>query len=327
MYSTSIWDDLNDKYAKLRKGYRVLKGGLQLATNQMIQGEMITIPLTSNIGYQNQCHVIVHFNNADPDLGRKGFQPELKEIAEIIATSIVNKFRKRKEFLKNDTGSAPSIEREIELYSWIKEEEKHEEEKPLILVNKNFFAPINEISITSQPRSEQDAIVLFNQLIAGGVIRGIRVLATRQNTQYDSLYKFVVRKPLKNHIFDKSSNPLGVVDLHHSDEITSPPKILEYKFNLDGLIREFESEEKKEKDIDLVVTWEMGKEWRKNYEAISMLDIDNLHHREFHGLTHILISANTQFYVIVLSELIDYLNDVDKSQKYQKEKYKDENFI
>ena len=69
-YSTSIWDELNDNKAKLRKGYRVLRGGLQLANNKMIQGEVIVIPLTSNIGYQNQTHIIIHFKDADPDLGR-----------------------------------------------------------------------------------------------------------------------------------------------------------------------------------------------------------------------------------------------------------------
>ncbi len=102
-YSTSVWDELNDNKAKLRKGYRVLRGGLQLANNKMIQGEVIVIPLTSNIGYQNQTHVVIHFKDADPDLGRKGFQPELKEIAEKISVQIVNKFKNWKKLFKKMT--------------------------------------------------------------------------------------------------------------------------------------------------------------------------------------------------------------------------------
>ncbi len=93
-YSTNLWDEFNDKLAKLRKGWRVIRGGLILANNYMIQGDYLSIPLTSNIGYQNQIHVIVHFKNADPDLGRKGFQPELKEVAEILAVGIVNRLKK-----------------------------------------------------------------------------------------------------------------------------------------------------------------------------------------------------------------------------------------
>lgn len=325
-YSTSVWDQFNDSLAKLRKGYRVHKGGLQLANNRMTQGELIAIPLTSNIGYQNQCHIVVHFKDADPDLGRKGFQPELKEVAEKVSVAIVNRFKKWKSLLKADSGVKPDISKEIELHDWVKEQEKHESEHPLALSNKNFFAPINEISITSEPQSEQDVIVLFNQLIAGGVIRGIKLLATSQVKQYDGVYKFVVREPLDNHVFDKEKNPLGVEELQFSSEHISPPKILEYKYNLDALIHEFEIEYKNEKDIHLAITWEMGDEWKKNYDATSFLDLENLHQRDFHGLTHVLDSGTTRFYVIALKELIFFLNDVDGVQEYQQNKYGDDLF-
>jgi len=293
-YSTSVWDQFNDKLANLRKGYRVLKGGLQLANNNMPQGDLITIPLTSNIGYQNQCHIIVHYNNADPDLGRKGFQPELKDIAEKASVAIVNRFKKWKRLLKADSGVKPDITKEKELHEWIKEQEKHERLNPLILANKNFFAPINEISITSEPQSEQDVIVLFNQLIAGGVIRGINLLATSQVKQYDGVYKYIVKEPFENHEYDKLNNPLGVEELHFQTEHVSPPKVLEYKYNLDALIHEFETEYKNEKD--------------------------------FHGLTHILDSGTTKFHVIVLKELVEYLNDVDGVQKFHQETYGDDLF-
>ncbi len=325
-YSTSVWDQFNDNLAKLRKGYRVLKGGLQLANNNMVQGELIAIPLTSNIGYQNQCHIIVHFKDADPDLGRKGFQPELKEAAEKISVAIVNRFKKWKTLLKSDTGVKPDIEKEIELHEWIKQQENHESNNPLVICNKNFFAPINEISITSIPQSEQDVIVLFNQLIAGGVIRGINLLATSQVKQYDGVYKFTVKEPISNHVFNKEINPLGVEEMQFNKEYVGPPKILEYKYNLDALMHEFENEYKNEKDIHLAVTWEMGSEWKKNYEAISFLDLDNLHQRDFHGLTHVLNSGTTKFYVIVLKELVEYLNDVDGSQNYQKSQYSEDIF-
>lgn len=324
-YSTSIWDQLNDSQAGLRKGYRVLKGGLQLANNRMIQGELIVIPLTSNTGYQNQAHIVVHFKGADPDLGRKGFQPELKDAAELIAVAIVSRQKRwRERLLKSDSGAKPDITKELELHEWVKQQEEHEKGFPLSLTNKNFFAPVNEISITSVPQSEQDVIVLFNQLIAGGVIRGIKLLATNQVRQYDGIFKFWVKAPLANHLFDKEVNPLGVEELHHSAEHVSAPKILEYKFSLDGLMAEFDNGEKSEKDIHLVVVWKLGQEWRKKYEVISLLDLGNIHQRDFHGLTHVMDSGTTKFYVIALEELVNYLNDVDGVQAYQKETYGDE---
>lgn len=320
-YSTDIWDELNDRVVQLRKGTRILRGGLQLANNFMTQGELIAIPLTSNIGYQNQAHILVLFTNADPDLGRKGFQPELKELGEIISVGIVNRFKKWRDLLKIDTGARPSISSSDDVFNWITAQTKYEESNPLIISNKNFFAPIHEISITSVPQSEQDVIVLFNQLLAGGVIRGIKLLATDQKKQYDGVFKYYIKEPISNHIYHKTDNPLGVNDLENKSSYSSRPWILEYKYSLDALIREFENEEKKESEINLVVIWETGELWKKTYQVTPLLDIDNLHHREFHGLTHIFHSGTNKFYAIVLSELIGYLNDFDKSQETQRKKY------
>lgn len=321
-YSTAVWDQLNDNVAKLRKGYRILRGGLQMANNRMIQGDLLVIPLTSSTGYQNQAYVIVHFKNADPDLGRKGFQPELKAAAELISVAIVNSHKKwRSRLLKSDTGARPNIERELELHEWIKQQEEHEKNNPLVISNKNFFAPVEEISISSIPQSEQDVIVLFNQLVAGGVIRGLRLLATNQVKQYDGVFKFSVKEPFENHVFDKEKNPLGVVAGGHQKAVLSAPKVLEYKFSIDGLIHEFESGEKSEKDIHLAVAWELGTEWSRSYEVLSLLDLDNIHQRDFHGITHVLNSGTTQFNVIALRELVEYLNDVDGVQQYHKVSY------
>lgn len=320
-YSTDVWDELNDKVVKLKKGTRILRGGLQLANNFMTQGELIAIPLTSNIGYQNQAHVLVHFRNADPDLGRKGFQPELKELAEIISVGIVNRLKRWRNRLKVDTGARPNIAGSDDVYKWVTSQEKYEAENPLVIKNKSFFAPVHEISISSIPQSEQDVIVLFNQLIAGGVIRGIRLLATDQKKQYDGVFKYFIREPVANHVYEKNENPLGVLEMENKGAYDSRPWVLEYKFDLDALFREFENDEKKENEINLVVCWETGDLWKKNHDVTSLLDLDNLHHREFHGLTHIFQSGGHRFHAIVLSELIDYLNDFESSQTNQKEKY------
>ncbi len=93
-----------------------------------------------------------------------------------------------------------------------------------------------------------------------------------------------------------------------------------------ALIREFDNEENNEKEVHLAVTWEMGSEWRKNYDITSYLDLDNLHLRDYPGLTHVLDSGTTKFYAIVLKELIDYLNSIEEVQEYQKEEYGDDLF-
>lgn len=324
-YSTEIWDQLNDKKAKLRKGFRIIKGGLLIASNGMPQGELITIPLTKSIGHQNQSHVIVHFDGAEPDLGRKGFQPELKELAEKIAVGVVRKLSARREdILKSDSGAHADIEKELKVYEWIKHQEQHEADHPLELKNERFFLPTKKISVLTVPQTEQDVIVLFNQLIAGGVVRGLKLLATSQSSQYDSVFRFCAEAPLSDYEFDKQENPLGVFEGQLPKEYLTQPKILEYKFCLDGLIREFESSVKNEKDIDLAVFWAMGGEYKKEYTVISYLDLDQTHHRPHHGLTHRLNSAHSGFDVICLKELFQMLNDPEGAQTYQQSEYSDD---
>ena len=117
------------------------------------------------------------------------------------------------------------------------------------LTREDAFLPLMEPSITAEPKSEQDVISLFNQLLAGGVIRGIRLMATSQHNQYDGVFRFNIRKPFENYVFDKNKNPLGLKSSQGFQEDTSEPKVLEYKYSFDALIEEFENEIKKERDI------------------------------------------------------------------------------
>jgi hypothetical protein len=323
-YSVAIWDQFNDEVAQLRKGTRILRGGLQLATDRMAQGELIAIPLTSNIGYQNQVHAVVHFTGADPDLGRKGLQPELEDLAKSISVSMVSVLRRHRKLMKRDTGAPPRINEETELHNWVTAEERREQTHPLLIQNPNFFLPMRQIPITSVPVREQDVVALFNQLLAGGVIRGIKVMTTSQYKQYDGLVRYIVSEPTENHVFSKTANPLGVQQETALEPVVTRPFVLEYKLSLDALIGEFEKEEKAEADIDLVVAWQAGSDWQRRYTVIPLLDLACLHHREFHGLTHIFRDANTgdiRFRAVIMEELISYLNDPDGVQEYHRTTY------
>jgi hypothetical protein len=152
----------------------------------------------------------------------------------------------------------------------------------------------------------------------------LRLLATSQTEQYDSIYRFYVSEPVANHVFDKNSNPKGVQQLAHDKSFVSKPYVLEYKYNVDALIQDFETEFKGERVISLVVAWEIGSEWKRRYTVTSLLDLNNIQHRQFHGLTHIFRDDNTgdvRFFAVILSELVDYLSDVDGVQEYQKKAY------
>jgi hypothetical protein len=55
--------------------------------------------------YQANSFIIVHFTNGNPDMGRKVFQPELKEIADVLSRRVVSELRRYQALLKPDTGS------------------------------------------------------------------------------------------------------------------------------------------------------------------------------------------------------------------------------
>jgi hypothetical protein len=328
VYSIKIWDTFNDTLG-VRKNAPIMYGGIQIAANDMPQGELIQIPLKRNIGRQNQIHILIHIANYTPDMGRKVFKKEIVDFTTSLAKNLADgPLQKYRNCLRPNTGSSPDLLRENEVSKWTTEMVEHETKNPLVIKNPNFFSPQKHISITSIPTREQDVIALFNQLIAGGVIRGIQIMSTNERLTYDGLYRVLIEEPKINHIFDEKTNPLGinkdVVDHFKTLPFRTDPKILEYKFSFDALIEDVESGEKNVKDIGLVVVWETGEKYKEAYQITSLLDSDNLSLRQYHGATHTVTETATEQRVldlIVLQELVDYLNDPKATEEKQRAKY------
>ena len=328
MYSTNVWQAFHNELS-IRKNISILGPGIQIATNNMPQGELLTIPLKRNIGRQNQAHILIHYDNCRADLGRKGFQKELVEFSQSVAKKIIEKkITAVRKYMRKASGGPGNLARTQKVDNWKEKFKLHEEQYPLDIKTDCFFLPLKKISITSQPTREQDVIALFNQLLAGGVIRGIRIMSTNEHFTYDGMFRIAIEKPFENYIYDEQINPLGVdkdSQIFGDDELfISSPKILEYKFSLDGLIEDIESDEKNTNDIDLVVAWETGELYQQNYYITSLIDPDNMYLREFHGVTHTMYNINSnqkELDLIILSELMDMLVDKNVAIERQKEKY------
>jgi hypothetical protein len=325
-FSAKQWTAFNEAL-KLRNSYKVLSAGIQMAANNMPQGEPIVIPLTRNIGRQNQLHFLIHFEDYSPDLGRKGFHRELTDFAKNAARHITeNHLVKLRTYLKANSGIAPDLVRELKIGDWKKEMLAHEATEPLVLNSEHFFKPTERVSITSAPTREQDVIALFNQLVAGGVIRGISVMSTNERFTYDGLFKVSFDLPSDLYTYDPVSNPLGVpqeVASQLQGKVTDP-RVLEYKFSLDGLVEDLENQDKNINDVDLCIMWETGDLYRERYGITSLLIPENADQRQYHGVTHILNDLETgakHCELIVLKELIQSLNDPDATADVQRDKY------
>jgi hypothetical protein len=325
-HSAKIWTAFNESLG-LRANYRVLQSGIQLAANNMPQGDAITVPLVRNVGRQNQVHFLVHFNNYTPDLGRKGFHRELTDFSKSVAKKITeNHLARYRARLKANTGVAPDLVREMEISDWKKDMLLHEKAQPLVLQSKHFFKPTERVSITSKPTREQDVIALFHQLIAGGVIRGISVLSTNERFTYDGLFKVAFDLKPEIYAYSSDTNPLGVpLDTAKALEgKVTDPRVLEFKFSLDGLVEDFDEQNKNLKDVDLCIAWETGALYKERYGVTSLLLPENADQRQFHGITHILTdldAGNKLCDLVILSELIDYLNDQQATAEQQRVKY------
>lgn len=325
-YTAKLWHRFNENLG-LRKGHKVLTSGIQLAANNMPQGETIQVPLNRNIGRQNQVHFLIHFNNYTPDLGRKGFHRELTDFSKSVAQSITEShLSKLRYLLKANTGVAPDLVRQLAIDDWKKDMLAHEMAEPLLLTSQHFFIPIERVSITSAPTREQDVIALFHQLVAGGVIRGINVMSTNERFTYDGLFKIAFDLNSDLYKYDKITNPLGVpiAVAHALNGKVTAPRVLEYKFCLDGLIEDIDNQDKNINDIDLCIVWSTGDSYKERYGITSLLLPENADQRQYHGITHVLTdleSGAIHCDLIVLSELIEYLNDSTAASDHQRKKY------
>lgn len=123
--------------------------------------------------------------------------------------------------------------------------------------------------------------------------------------------------------FDLNPIPARVAEITAkglSGRVTTP-RVLEYKFSLDGLIEDFDSQDKNIKDVDLCVARETGDLYKEKYSIVPLLIPENSDQRQYHGVTHYLADLENgakQCDLIILGELIDFLNNGEASTENQR---------
>jgi hypothetical protein len=313
--SATSWREYQEKSLKIRRTPLLLKGGMQIASDFMVQGDLSVIPLTSSIGYQANTHVVIHFRDGNPDMGRKVFQPELKSLAEKISRQIVNIFKRYLYLMREDSG-APSAADSTEIFNWRVEQLENLKQNPF-----DFSWNGVPIPYASIPRSEQDVIAIFHEMIGLGVFKGIRFLATSQNDRYDSCVQTNYNGQAL-FAFDADDNPLGVGPTHVNVKL-SAPLVMEYKFDLDGLIADFEKEVKFDSEIDVVVCWQIGDAFKERYRVSSLLIGDEGVNRRIYGSTHALsYERQRRFEIIAIKDLIEYFQSPEQTIAAHQSRFK-----
>lgn len=151
-------------------------------------------------------------------------------------------------------------------------------------------------------------------------------MSTNERSTYDGLFKISFQMDPELYRYHSEMNPLGVSE----DVLTglrgrvTPPRVLEYKYSLDGLIEDFDSNDKNINDIDLCIAWETGDLYESRYALSTVLIPENADQRQYHGVTHVLQdleTGNKHCDLIILKELIQHLNDPGESNSLQRDKY------
>lgn len=140
------------------------------------------------------------------------------------------------------------------------------------------------------------------------------------------IFKVTFDLPAEIYTYNPLSNPLGVPEdvAHALQGKVTDPRILEYKFSLDGLVEDFDSHDKNINDVNLCIVWETGELYRERYGITSLLLPENSDQRQYHGVTHILTdleSGAKHCDLIVLGELIAFLNEGETAAAAQRAKY------
>lgn len=304
-YQGSVWGELNAELTGAKHRSHIYPG-LVLAVNRQRVADKFEIEATRYETFSRNVLVLVHFDNAKPDQGRKTVQDEVSDLARRAADRAVQYLAKQRELLK-PAGEAPTPgQREVERNhgDWVYNVREHAKRSPL---------HIPPLTFVSEPLTEQDVVGLFHQLTTLGLFAGIRIFATSQVATYDCLVEFdcPADAPGLRYV-SVDECPLGVSPyvLGSSKRFSTRPQTLEFKNNLDGLVDELGRAETRKSygHIDVCVCWSTVSDKFEGYQ-LSEITEGNIDRRGLPGVTHLLERDGEShvIQIIMLKNVIDMI--------------------
>jgi hypothetical protein len=280
-----VWSDIN-KVATGQVRSHFFSPGMVIAVNRQRMADVFPVKASRSEFRAQNVFVLVHFDQAKPDQGRKTLQPQLMEFAQHAADAAIQYLLKQNSMLKEAGEKTTAAQREVERNheDWKDNVKAHQKSNPLA---------IPPVSYISTPLTEQDVIGLFHQLSALGLFPGLEVFATSAAHTYDCYVRFDCKSEIDLLRYgDITKNPLGLssdVFAPEDTQFSTRGLTLEFKNNLDALIEDLddEGERKTFNHIDICVCWGVLGEQHRSY-SLAPIDESNLHERKYPGVTHLL---------------------------------------
>lgn len=306
-YQSPVYTELN-LAATEQQRTKFFDDGLVIAVDRQRLADVTAIKPTKWAYLAEQTFVLVHFEKAKPDQGRKTLQAEFMELSQAAANAAVRFLAEQNSFLKQSGVKSTAAQRQVELghEDWVYNVKSHARSKPIALP---------PIAYASEPLTEQDVVGLFHQLCAVGLFPGIKIYATSSQHTYDCYVQYELKDDLARLKYKSvKDNPLGLSsDVFGPNETKfhTPGLTLEFKNSLEGLIGDLENETKSKTflAVDILVCWGAIEEKHRRYELIP-IDESNLDMRRYPGVTHLLRKegeASHAIQVIMLEHIVQQI--------------------
>jgi len=321
-YSADFWKE-NQADPNKANSATVAQSGLVFASEAMTIGDYREISLNRYIGRQKQVAVVLHIDGLRTDMGRKSFETDVVETGQLLARRIVEWFardNRHVDFLRAERDKKGKDS--LSLEDWKFEANDWAKSNPLAWGDRSF-------PLASEPRQEQDVVILFSQLLAHEVLEGYTVLGTAEgNRQYDSLVRLSYDHTAATPFGIGYPQGLHVESLKERATTTTPIQVTEFKFDLASIVRDFGDARKVFNDVDLAIAWTARGGFSDgvlgDYELFTVSTPDTVADREWHGQTHQLRKSGSDhtIRVIVLEDLFQLRNDWQEGLLHQIRNYR-----
>lgn len=297
--------------------------GLICASQKMVLIPNLELNLNRYSGAKEYSLVMVHMNDAIPDLGRKSLPSELQALSNDIGRKMISYFHtdnKRMTFLRPADGRGQF---DGDLYDWRVATMNYHDENQLRWRDEVF-------PLASIPQQEQEVVTLFGQMVSQDILPGWRIYAAAEgNRKYDSIMKYRTDEVASQMTFSQES-PQGLTEgAIRATQRESRPLCVEFKYDLSSILPEFNSEAETSKqfgEIDVLIAWKcdgFNEGSNGNYMLESCSFDASAHTRMFIGQTHVLRCAGEAqpIPVILLKDLFKLANDWETGQAVQRGSY------
>lgn len=273
-YSTTFRDDLTDHW-EVAGNKKFHYPGVRIATDGMVSSWKKEVSLSMAAGNKDRIWLVYHFEDIEPDMGRKDFPPEVHDVINVTEQNISSDLiEKALPFLRpapkgGNSGPTSPVKPAVKAY----ERKKNPLEPPTTPDG-------TKIPLLSEPEGEQDTIAIFNQLLGLGLINCYQPVYFSGTDDYDAYFEY--DSSLVSD-FLKQALP-GDEDLPESQK----EGVAEFKFEASDLLQDIVNDTKVWTDIQYLVCWEIENEERSmGGDLIQFSDISSTTDRRYAGVTHL----------------------------------------